>query len=165
MLELPKKSTQPLSWGAFDGCADALTIANAGLESEQLLLIICSDTQSALRLEREIPFFLTKELPVIYFPDWEVLPYDSFSPLGEIISERLATLYHLQQLNRGILIVTTACLLQRLAPRQLDGGAAPSAQCKPTRFRSSRLGHFIGRSLCGTGECACGTAGPSVSVV
>ena len=118
MLELPKKSTQPLSWGAFDGCADALTIANAGLESEQLLLIICSDTQSALRLEREIPFFLTKELPVIYFPDWEVLPYDSFSPLGEIISERLATLYHLQQLNRGILIVTTACLLQRLAPRE-----------------------------------------------
>jgi len=118
MLELPKKSTQPLSWGTFDGCADALTIANAGLESEQLLLIICSDTQSALRLEREIPFFLTKELPVIYFPDWEVLPYDSFSPLGEIISERLATLNHLQQLNKGILIVTMACLLQRLAPRE-----------------------------------------------
>ena len=117
MPNLPTKSTQSISWGKFEGCSDALTIANAGMESEQLLVVICSDTQSALRLEREVPFFLTTPLPVIYFPDWEVLPYDSFSPLGEIISERLATLYKLQSLNKGILIVTTACLLQRLAPR------------------------------------------------
>jgi transcription-repair coupling factor (superfamily II helicase) len=118
MPELPKKSTQSISWGEFDGCADALTIAKAGLASEQLLLVICSDTQSALRLEREIPFFLTEALPVIYFPDWEVLPYDSFSPLSEIISDRLATLYNLQTLDHGILIITAACILQRLAPRE-----------------------------------------------
>ncbi|MEO1885084.1 MAG: hypothetical protein ABGX28_03535, partial [Methylococcales bacterium] len=94
-----------------------MNIANVALASEQLFIVICSDTQSALRLEREIPFFLTAELPLIYFPDWEVLPYDSFSPLGEIISERLATLYRLQSLKRGILLVTVNCLLQRLAPR------------------------------------------------
>ena len=74
MPNLPTKSTQSISWGKFEGCSDALTIANAGMESEQLLVVICSDTQSALRLEREVPFFLTTPLPVIYFPDWEVLP-------------------------------------------------------------------------------------------
>lgn len=114
---LPTDSSQTMAWGEFDGCSDALAIANAGLASDKLLLVICCDTQAALRLEREIPFFVTDELPVIYFPDWEVLPYDSFSPLGEIISERLHTLYHLQRLKRGILIVTVGCLLQRLAPR------------------------------------------------
>ncbi len=116
-LDLPKNKYQAFDWGIFDGCSDALNIANVALASEQLFIVICSDTQSALRLEREIPFFLTTELPLIYFPDWEVLPYDSFSPLGEIISERLATLYRLQSLKRGILLVTVNCLLQRLAPR------------------------------------------------
>jgi len=115
---LPSNKDQTISWGTFDGCLDALTIANAGIASKQLLVVICCDTQSAIRLEREIPFFLTSELPVIYFPDWEVLPYDSFSPLGEIISERLHTLYKLQSLKQGILIVTASCLLQRLAPRE-----------------------------------------------
>ncbi|ORU93966.1 MAG: transcription-repair coupling factor [Cycloclasticus sp. symbiont of Bathymodiolus heckerae] len=116
-LQLPKNKNQTIPWGDFKGCADALNIAHAAVESEQLLIVVCADTQSALRLEREIPFFLSDELPVTYFPDWEVLPYDSFSPLGEIISERLTTLYNLKNLNTGILIITVACLLQRLAPR------------------------------------------------
>ncbi|MBV1951143.1 MAG: transcription-repair coupling factor [Cycloclasticus sp.] len=115
--KLPTKPQSKIDWGVFDGCADALSIANASQTSDQPLLVICSDTQSALRLEREIPFFLTQQLPVIYFPDWEVLPYDSFSPLGEIISDRLHTLYRLQDLEKGVLIVTVSCLLQRLAPR------------------------------------------------
>ncbi|PHS71195.1 MAG: transcription-repair coupling factor [Cycloclasticus sp.] len=89
------------------------------MASDKLLVVICCDTLAAQRLEREVPFFLTETLPVISFPDWETLPYDSFSPLGEIISERLQTLYRLQHLKRGILIITAACLLQRLAPRQL----------------------------------------------
>ncbi|HIG79142.1 MAG TPA: hypothetical protein EYQ47_03955, partial [Cycloclasticus sp.] len=70
-LDLPKNKHQAFDWGVFDGCSDALNIANVALASEQLFIVICSDTQSALRLEREIPFFLTTELPLIYFPDWE----------------------------------------------------------------------------------------------
>ena len=115
---LPSSATDSLLWGKFDGCSDALAIANAGRQSKKLLVVVCCDTQSAQRLEREIPFFLHDDLPVFCFPDWEVLPYDSFSPLGEIISERLHTLYTLQNIKRGILIVSVNCLLQRLAPRE-----------------------------------------------
>ncbi|ORU93609.1 MAG: transcription-repair coupling factor [Cycloclasticus sp. symbiont of Poecilosclerida sp. N] len=115
--ELPKNNHHPISWGPLDGCSDALHIADAAVESKQLLIVICSDTQSALRLEREISFFMSQKLPVICFPDWEVLPYDSFSPLSDIISERLATLYSLQTLKTGVLIITVACVLRRLAPR------------------------------------------------
>ncbi|MEW4982240.1 MAG: transcription-repair coupling factor [Cycloclasticus sp.] len=145
--ELPKNKKQSLNWGQFDGCADALTISNAALSSEQLLLVICTDTQSALRLEREVPFFLTKEIPVIYFPDWEVLPYDSFSPLGETISERLATLYNLQSLKHGILIITAACLLQRLAPREqllsacFSLSTGDTLNIEQTRLNLDKLGY------------------------
>jgi len=116
--QLPTSPNDSFEWGEFDGCSDALAIANAGLQSKKLLVVICCDTQSAIRLERETPFFLNDDLPIFCFPDWEVLPYDSFSPLGEIISERLHTLYTLQNIKRGILIVSVNCLLQRLAPRE-----------------------------------------------
>jgi len=115
---LPRSANDSITWGGFDGCSDALAIANAAAEAKKIILVICCDSQSALRLEREIPFFLSAELPILCFPDWEVLPYDSFSPLGEIISERLHTLYSLQKATRGILIVSVNCLLQRLAPRE-----------------------------------------------
>lgn len=118
LYPLPSNPNDNLIWGELDGCADALAIAQAGSQAKKLLVVICCDTQSALRLEREIPFFLDNDLPIFCFPDWEVLPYDSFSPLGEIISERLQTLYRLQSQTRGILIVSVNCLLQRLAPRE-----------------------------------------------
>ena len=34
-------------------------------------------------------------LPVLHLPDWEVLPYDQYSPLPDLISGRLATLARL----------------------------------------------------------------------
>ncbi|PCI22954.1 MAG: transcription-repair coupling factor [Piscirickettsiaceae bacterium] len=116
--ELPTTAHKIFDWGQYTGCEDALNIANAALASTRLLVVICSDTHTAMRLERELPFFLSKQLSIKYFPDWEVLPYDTFSPLSEIISERLQTLYQLQFLNKGILLVTVSTLLQRLAPRQ-----------------------------------------------
>ena len=56
-------------------------------------------------------------VPVLGFPDWETLPYDVFSPLPELVSERLATLCRLPTLRRGVLVVPVGTLLQRLAPR------------------------------------------------
>ncbi|ORU90352.1 MAG: transcription-repair coupling factor [Cycloclasticus sp. symbiont of Poecilosclerida sp. M] len=117
-IELPKSSQTPVTWSDCSGGTDAYQIASAAQALSNLFIVICSDTQTALRLEREVPFFLGDEIPVTYFPDWEVLPYDSFSPLGEIISDRLKTLSHLRQLKQGVLIVTASTLLQRLAPHK-----------------------------------------------
>ncbi len=67
-------------------------------------------------------FFLGGQQPVTHFPDTETLPYDPFSPHQEILSDRLAALYRLPELSRGVLIVTAGTLLERLPPRVwLDG--------------------------------------------
>ncbi|MGZ8928623.1 MAG: transcription-repair coupling factor, partial [Methylobacter sp.] len=70
------------------------------------------------RLEHELSFFLQNEHPILHFPDWETLPYDVFSPLPEIISERLRTLALLPQVKRGALVVPVTTLMHRLAPRE-----------------------------------------------
>lgn len=102
-------------WGQLYGSALSLAVAKATERQQQLTVLITKDTANALELEQEIHFF-GHDLEVLHFPDWETLPYDSFSPHQDIISERLFTLYRLSQLRQGLLIVPVTTLMHRLLP-------------------------------------------------
>lgn len=110
---------QRISWGQLYGSSDALVIAQTakqGGSEGKPVLVVTPDTPTATKLEYAIRFFAGSELPVLTFPDWEILPYDVFSPHQDIISDRLSALARLPQLNRGVVIVPVATLLHRLAP-------------------------------------------------
>ena len=80
-------------------------------------MCLTEDTPSALSLEREISFLLKgNDLECYFFPDWETLPYDHFSPHQDIISQRLETLYRLPHLKKGVVIMPIATGMQRLTP-------------------------------------------------
>lgn len=111
---LPSKSGDHKHWANLKGSSAALAISNTAKSSQRRILLVTADTPSALKLEKEIKFFL--QAPVQVFPDWETLPYDNFSPHQDIISQRLETLYHLTQSEPGIFIVPVNTLLQRMAP-------------------------------------------------
>ncbi len=116
--DVPKTKAQTLFWSGLKGCGDSLALASAISNHNGLFVIVTPDTQTALRLEHELAFFLQNEFPILHFPDWETLPYDIFSPLPDIISERLKTLALLPQTKRGALVVSVTTLMQRLAPRE-----------------------------------------------
>ena len=90
------------------GSADALFIARRAQPGSKLFVLTAS-AQDAERLRTEIAFF-QPTLRVHRLPDWETLPYDHFSPHPDLVSERLATLYHFSQgqFDIGIAPVTTA---------------------------------------------------------
>ncbi|QPK64333.1 transcription-repair coupling factor [Methylomonas sp. LL1] len=115
---VPKDTDAPLYWSGLTGCGDSLALASAIAQEKRLVVIVTPDTQTALRLEHELAFFLDNAFPILQFPDWETLPYDVFSPLPEIISERIRTLALLPETKRGALIVPISTLMQRLAPRE-----------------------------------------------
>lgn len=114
---LPMSDKQPIFWTGLHGCADSLVLASAIKKHQQFLVIITPDNQTALRLEHELAFFLDDDQAILHFPDWEILPYDIFSPLPEIISERLKTLSKLSQVQSGALVVAIATLMYRLSPK------------------------------------------------
>jgi transcription-repair coupling factor (superfamily II helicase) len=115
---IPKTKDQTLFWTGLTGCGDSLALASAIKNEDRLFVIVTPDNQTALRLEHELSFFLQNEHTILHFPDWETLPYDVFSPLPEIISERLKTLALLPQVKRGALVVSVTTLMHRLAPRE-----------------------------------------------
>ena len=67
------------------------------------------------QIQQELQFFLPHQLS-LHFPDWEILPYDHFSPHQDIISERLRTLYKLPRLTCGTVIVPINTLMHYLPP-------------------------------------------------
>lgn len=120
----PKAAGTPLRWSGLHGSAKALVMVEAARRHDGPLLVITPDPLSADRLEDELKFYLGEDSThsLLLFPDWEILPYDRFSPYQDIISDRLAALARMPQLKSGILIVPAATLMHRLAPRDyIDG--------------------------------------------
>lgn len=113
---LPTTPRQRRYWTPPHGSSRALLIAEAARSHDGLLVAVTRDTQRAHALEDELRLF-AGNLPVLHFPDWETLPYDIFSPHSEIVSQRIATLYQLPSTSRGVLVVSVATLMQRIAPR------------------------------------------------
>ncbi|WP_341903488.1 transcription-repair coupling factor [Polaromonas sp. YR568] len=104
------------------GSADALLLAQLGQREKaagKLTAIVTSDATTAQRLMDELAFF-APDLRCALFPDWETLPYDTFSPHQDLISERLATLWRIQQRDKDtgadLVIVPATTALYRLAP-------------------------------------------------
>ncbi|SFH65875.1 transcription-repair coupling factor [Modicisalibacter xianhensis] len=114
----PTGTRDTLYWQAPHGAATALALAR--LADDAPLLVITPDTASAQRLENALRFFA--RVPVMPFPDWETLPYDSFSPHQDIVSERLRTLRRLQDTRDGIVLVPINTLMQRLPPSDYIAG-------------------------------------------
>jgi transcription-repair coupling factor (superfamily II helicase) len=104
----------------LSGSADSLWLSREARERRPLLVLSAS-AQDAERLREEVAWFDPK-LRVHRLPDWEILPYDQFSPHPDLVSERLATLWQLGNgdFDVGIVPITTA--LQRLPPRAYLAG-------------------------------------------
>ncbi|MGD9946149.1 MAG: transcription-repair coupling factor, partial [Burkholderiaceae bacterium] len=100
------------------GSGDALLLARLALRergADRTLAIVTAGATDAQRLGEELRWFGTG-LRVLVLPDWETLPYDAFSPHQDLISERLSTLYALQQRDCDVLLVPATTALHRLAP-------------------------------------------------
>ncbi len=96
--------------------ADALAISEIAEQNQNLTVVVTPDTRSAVRLSRVLSELSSQN--VCLFPDWETLPYDTFSPHQEIISSRLSALFHLQNAKKGIFLLPISTLMQRLCPPQ-----------------------------------------------
>ncbi len=106
------------------GSADALLLARLGqahAQNKRVLAIFSAEPADTQRLAAELPFF-EPQLRVAVFPDWETLPYDTFSPHQDLISERLATLWRIHSGDVDVVLLPATTALTRLAPPSFLAG-------------------------------------------
>ena len=108
------KPGQRLDLPSLAGSSDALAIARLA-DGKRMLVVVTANPLDAQRLSDEIAW-LAPDLRTHLLPDWETLPYDSFSPHQDLISERLSTLYAITRGEADIALVPASTALYRLAP-------------------------------------------------
>src|SRR5215470_3478621 len=157
---LPGAATPRLEWRQLYGSAAALALAE-GLAADARLYVVIADAARELeRFSAALRFFAGHGLALLRLPDWEVLPYDLFSPHPDITSERLKTLYELPYMKRGCLIVSADTLMQRLPPRDYVQGRAfelatgETLALEPFRQRLIEAGYASVSQVVSPGEFA-----------
>jgi len=157
---LPAGAHRRLRWHQLYGSAAALALAEAMRADRRLYVVIVDAARELERLTAELRFFAGEELALLRLPDWEVLPYELFSPHPDITSERLKTLFELPQLRHGCLIVSADTLMQRLAPRSyvqgraFELGTGQALAIEPFRQRLIEAGYASVSQVVSPGEFA-----------
>jgi transcription-repair coupling factor (superfamily II helicase) len=109
---------QRLTVSKLIGSSDAAVIAQQAMahrSSFSVMIVLCANALDAARLQEEIPVF-APHLTVRLLPDWEILPYDAFSPHQDLVSERLATLHELLIGACDIVLMPVTTAIQKLGP-------------------------------------------------
>jgi len=109
------KSRRAFHWCSLYGSAQSLALIELAKTKQQVILVIADDIKDYNKIYNSLNFF-NQDLTILRFDNWEVLAFDHFSPHPDITSNRLSTLYKLQDLKRGIVITTLESLSQRLCP-------------------------------------------------
>ena len=157
---LPTVAGSAIHWNALHGSSRALALAEAAAAEARPLAFVCADIRDLERLGAELRFFGGPELELLTLPDWEVLPYDIFSPHPDIVSERLRTLARLPGLRRGILLLTADSLVARLPPvnfvasRSFDLKRGAMLEIEPLRLRLASAGYASVGQVTAPGEFA-----------
>ena len=102
--------------GRLIGAGTAMAAVQIAEATDRPLLVLARDPRHADQLEAEIRWFAGSDRAVHHFVEWETLPYDSFSPHQDIISQRLETLAQFSEPGTNIVVASTPVLTQRLPP-------------------------------------------------
>ena len=130
-----------------------LILADIARRNGGRLVYIARDASAATTMRQMLSFFAA-DIPTLYFPAWDCLPYDRLSPQVSVMSERMATLAQLPLLEAvpHILVTTISAASQRLPPQQML--AELSMAMKPgNQIDSDALTGFLssnGYSRCST---------------
>ena len=158
----PNASRRHVRWQSLHGSALALALASAMDNDPRLYVVVTAGARALERLVAELRFFGGRQRHggLLQLPDWEILPYDLFSPHPDITSRRLQTLFELPRAKGGCLVLTADTLLQRLPPvswiqgRAFDLKVGQKFEVEPFRKRLADAGYASVGQVSQPGEFA-----------
>jgi transcription-repair coupling factor (superfamily II helicase) len=103
----------PARVGGLAGSMRAMLAALLYREVSRTVVVVCPDESEGLRDDLES---ILGADHVLYLPDWEILPYDDFSPHEEIVGTRLCTLSALLGGRAAVVVVPARSFLRRVIP-------------------------------------------------
>ncbi len=106
------------------GSSPAYLLVRLMAESGRHLLIIAPDTERASEISAELKFYSGQPDSILFFPAWDVSPFEKASPHADVTGQRLAALRRLMDRKAAAVVTTPAALRQRVLPRTMLDNAS-----------------------------------------
>ena len=123
VFEAVSEGERKIKTNGLWGSSEAFFLSRLMQEGRSFCLIAPSHAQ-ADRIYRELQFFFEMDtLPVpskptlLFFPPWDILPYEPSAPRPDWIAQRLATLYQLAQGNPASVVTSVEAFLQKVVSK------------------------------------------------
>lgn len=104
----------PQRYVGLFGAAKSWLIARTWRRN-RALLVVCKDRAECERVADDLAFFL-RGTPILPFPAWDPLPFETVSPQSVISAQRIAAVLALAAAEPVVVVTPADALLQRLLP-------------------------------------------------
>jgi transcription-repair coupling factor (superfamily II helicase) len=108
-----RSSDGPIRISGLEGSSGSVLAAILYSELGVTTAIVCPFESE--RIKEDLDSLVGPE-EVFHFPDWEILPYDEFSPHDAIVGQRQKTLSLLMGGRGGLVVIPLRALLRRIMP-------------------------------------------------
>ena len=122
IIQKIKSGTTVVELQGLSGSSKALVLSMLSSQSTWFeertkpLIVVCESFDIAEVLLNDLYYYSGRK-GIYFFPFWDVLPYDNFSPHKGLISQRFQTLDALLKAEVRILVTTPNAMMQRFMPR------------------------------------------------
>ncbi|MBF0286234.1 MAG: transcription-repair coupling factor [SAR324 cluster bacterium] len=118
VLEKLTKPAHDLYFSSLQGSSKSFLISYLQQVNVPPIVVVTYSFEKAEQLRDDLSFF-SKTNDIYFFPHWDTLPYDNFSPHRDVVAQRFITLKALCDHQAKILITTPTALMQRMIPKPL----------------------------------------------
>jgi len=134
--------------GGIKGSYFSFLVRRLSSDIAESILIITPDNAAAEEIRRALQFFADKNSqnnrPVYFFPDWEILPYDTADPHPEKVIARIECLYNLQQVTSAAIVVAPLfTLMQHCIPPSWLKSSIISIRSQKEYHQDLLINHLI----------------------
>ncbi|MBI3804919.1 MAG: transcription-repair coupling factor [Nitrospirae bacterium] len=124
VLEAIGEGTTKIKTSGLWGSSEAFFLSRVVREGRSFCLVAPSHAQ-AERFHRELRFFLDLDAAahppseILFFPPWDILPYEPSTPRPDWIAQRLATLHRLTENPTASVITSVEAFLQKVVSKSV----------------------------------------------
>jgi transcription-repair coupling factor (superfamily II helicase) len=129
----------------LSGSEKALLISKVYLQHQLPCLVIVPSVKEGERLIGDLDFFFDQnEVPIRFFPPYNILPFKFLSYHNQTAGDRIRVLYQMMEADVAPVVVTTVdALLQKVIPRQELGRYAELLIAEEEVDRDALIGKLI----------------------
>ena len=119
LIQQVSKHTDLVRCTGVSGSDRAYIVSRLRAQMAQPMVVVVDTAKQMDQFVADLEFFMPDNVPILIFPDYNLLPFKRLSYHGETATTRIRTLYQLMSAESPpVLVTTVGAMMHRMVPKQ-----------------------------------------------